>query len=213
MQSLRALGCRGLRQGSQMRAPCGYQSPCVVRYASEPAGRRVWAASRAMHDLHACLLGGRHPRSAPLPCSLPIRLQATNQRRSAAMQTTRLVCRAAPGPGGEGQQGSAHGASAPTSRLERALHASRTCALLCQQSGPAAPPTLPLCHHTCSAHAAADDSKAAAAAAARQQRQQQQQGEEESGQNPYWEVFGWKVSKDDVITITLAVAISYGIRW
>jgi type II secretory pathway pseudopilin PulG len=46
-----------------------------------------------------------------------------------------------------------------------------------------------------------------------QQRQQQQQQQQQETDNPYWEVFGWKISKDDLITITLAVAISYGIRW
>jgi signal peptidase I len=29
----------------------------------------------------------------------------------------------------------------------------------------------------------------------------------------YYEVFGMKVAKDDLVTIGLAIAISYGIRW
>ena len=29
----------------------------------------------------------------------------------------------------------------------------------------------------------------------------------------YWKILGLKISKDDVITITAALAISYGIRW
>ena len=29
----------------------------------------------------------------------------------------------------------------------------------------------------------------------------------------HWRVLGLKISKDDVITITAALAISYGIRW
>lgn len=36
-------------------------------------------------------------------------------------------------------------------------------------------------------------------------------GEQDKSQ--YFEVLGLKISKDDLITITLAVAISYGIRW
>ncbi len=35
----------------------------------------------------------------------------------------------------------------------------------------------------------------------------------ESGDGGYYEVFGMKVSKDDLVTIGLAIAISYGIRW
>lgn len=44
-----------------------------------------------------------------------------------------------------------------------------------------------------------------------QQEQQQQQGD--GGDDGYIRFLGLKVSKDDLLTITLALAISYGIRW
>mgnify|MGYP001810733880 FL=1 len=44
-----------------------------------------------------------------------------------------------------------------------------------------------------------------------QQQQQQQQGGD--GDDGYFRFLGLKISKDDLLTITLALAISYGIRW
>jgi len=34
-----------------------------------------------------------------------------------------------------------------------------------------------------------------------------------SSEEGYWKFLGLKISKDDVFTITAALAISYGIRW
>ena len=38
-------------------------------------------------------------------------------------------------------------------------------------------------------------------------------GDGGGGGDGYWKVLGLKISKDDVVTITAALAISYGIRW
>lgn len=46
-----------------------------------------------------------------------------------------------------------------------------------------------------------------------QQEQQPQQGDVGGGDDGYFRFLGLKVSKDDLLTITLALAISYGIRW
>jgi hypothetical protein len=55
-------------------------------------------------------------------------------------------------------------------------------------------------------------------AAAEPQQQEQQQGQQQqqqgsSGDDGYFRFLGLKISKDDLLTITLALAISYGIRW
>jgi hypothetical protein len=46
-----------------------------------------------------------------------------------------------------------------------------------------------------------------------EQQHQQQQGKQSDNENKYWRFWGLKISKEDLITITLALAISYGIRW
>lgn len=43
--------------------------------------------------------------------------------------------------------------------------------------------------------------------------QQQQQQPGDGGDDGYIRFLGLKISKDDLLTITLALAISYGIRW
>lgn len=47
-----------------------------------------------------------------------------------------------------------------------------------------------------------------------QQKQQQQAGasDEQQGEEGYFNFLGLKLSKDDIITITIALVISYGIR-
>jgi signal peptidase I len=42
---------------------------------------------------------------------------------------------------------------------------------------------------------------------------QQQQSSQQDPDPAYWSFLGLRVSKDDVVTVTLAVAISYGVRW
>ena len=48
-----------------------------------------------------------------------------------------------------------------------------------------------------------------------QDHEQQQQGQQQAdgGDDGYFRFLGLKISKDDLLTITLALAISYGIRW
>jgi hypothetical protein len=46
-----------------------------------------------------------------------------------------------------------------------------------------------------------------------QQQQQQQQQQADGGDDGYIKFLGLKISKDDLLTITLELAISYGIRW
>jgi hypothetical protein len=46
-----------------------------------------------------------------------------------------------------------------------------------------------------------------------QQQQQNQQQQGDGGDDGYIRFLGLKISKDDLLTITLALAISYGIRW
>jgi signal peptidase I len=46
-----------------------------------------------------------------------------------------------------------------------------------------------------------------------QQQQQQQSSGDDGGDDGYIRFLGLKISKDDLLTITLALAISYGIRW
>lgn len=38
-------------------------------------------------------------------------------------------------------------------------------------------------------------------------------GQQQAQEEQYWRVLGLKISKDDIVTITAALAISYGIRW
>jgi signal peptidase I len=46
-----------------------------------------------------------------------------------------------------------------------------------------------------------------------QQQRQQQQQQQNAGNDGYIKFLGLNISKDDLLTITLALAISYGIRW
>jgi hypothetical protein len=46
-----------------------------------------------------------------------------------------------------------------------------------------------------------------------QPEQQQQQQADGGGDDGYIRFLGLRISKDDLLTITLALAISYGIRW
>jgi 3-methyladenine DNA glycosylase Mpg len=45
------------------------------------------------------------------------------------------------------------------------------------------------------------------------EQQQQQQQQADGGDDGFIKFLGLKISKDDLLTITLALAISYGIRW
>jgi hypothetical protein len=46
-----------------------------------------------------------------------------------------------------------------------------------------------------------------------EQQEQQQQQQQAEGGDGYIRFLGLKISKDDLLTITLALVISYGIRW
>jgi hypothetical protein len=46
-----------------------------------------------------------------------------------------------------------------------------------------------------------------------QEQQQQQQQQQQQDNDGYIKFLGLRISKDDLLTITLALAISYGIRW
>jgi hypothetical protein len=46
-----------------------------------------------------------------------------------------------------------------------------------------------------------------------QQQEQQQQQQQQQDNDGYIKFLGLRISKDDLLTITLALAISYGIRW
>lgn len=46
-----------------------------------------------------------------------------------------------------------------------------------------------------------------------QQEQQQEQQQQQQDSDGYFKFLGLRISKDDLLTITLALAISYGIRW
>jgi signal peptidase I len=73
--------------------------------------------------------------------------------------------------------------------------------------------------HQLELHACAPSEATASACVAESQTTQQEDPAQENGNSQsdsndgYFRVFGLKISKDDLITITLAVAISYGIRW
>eukprot|EP00882_Tetradesmus_deserticola_P017784 GHRQ01019076.1.p1 GENE.GHRQ01019076.1~~GHRQ01019076.1.p1 ORF type:complete len:233 (+),score=80.62 GHRQ01019076.1:216-914(+) len=46
-----------------------------------------------------------------------------------------------------------------------------------------------------------------------EQQQEQQQQQQQQDSDGYFRFLGLRISKDDLLTITLALAISYGIRW
>jgi hypothetical protein len=46
-----------------------------------------------------------------------------------------------------------------------------------------------------------------------EQQQQEQQQQQQQDNDGYIKFLGLRISKDDLLTITLALAISYGIRW
>jgi hypothetical protein len=59
----------------------------------------------------------------------------------------------------------------------------------------------------------ADDLPSVQTAEQEQSRQGEQQQQQGGGDDGYYRFMGLKISKDDLLTIGLALAISYGIRW